>query len=306
MKLTLLIKMILFCFTILLASCAYTTKLSDKLLPDSEYNTLVVKADAAMHDAEWLKAADFYEKAGQLKPENWDLKLKQANAFQNAGKLAQAFNTYQIIIDAKSSAADANDTTLKSAKENQRKLGFKSEVTAPQADLPKQVEPAKDVPVSISNKQADEAPIQEVVGEGAKEVLTITEQAVPKDQKVTQVAEQLESAVTENQLILDAVNAWAGAWSAKKLDAYFAHYVEGFAGDMANAKTWRLSRKNKILHSKQIKIALSEVKMNQRENVIEVVFKQSYQSGNYQDVGRKTLEMTKVNGRWLIKKELFN
>jgi Flp pilus assembly protein TadD len=92
MKYPSLIKMILLCFALALASCTYTTKLGDKLLPDSEYNTLVVKADAAMQDGEWIKAADFYEKAGLLKPENWDLKLKEATAYQKAGKLAQAFN----------------------------------------------------------------------------------------------------------------------------------------------------------------------------------------------------------------------
>ena len=295
MKLYPLVKVILLCFVIALTSCTYTTKLGDKLIPDSEYNTLVVKADAAMQDGQWVKAADLYEKAGQLKPESWDLKLKQAKAYQNDGKLAQAFNTYQIIIDAKSSVNDAKDSILESAKASQKKLGFKNEAAVTQVEEEQALKEAVDeVPV-------EEALTQEVI----EDIPPIPEQSLTVDE-VIQSPQQVESFVaSEDKLILDEVNAWAEAWSAKRLGAYFTHYVDGFAGDMVNAKAWQVSRKNKILHSKQIKVSLSELKINNLESSVEVVFKQSYESGTYQDVGRKTLEMIKVKGRWLIKKELF-
>lgn len=294
MKCRSLIKLILLCFAILLASCSYTTKLGDKLIPDAEYNTTVVKADAAMHDGQWAKAAELYEKAGQLKPENWDLKLKQAKAYKNDGKLAQAFNTYQLIIDAQSVV---NEATLKTAKENQQKLGFKNEVGVTQVEA---------ASVSTDVVQVEETLTQKAVEqELIEEIPPIPEQSLTVDE-VIETPEQVESfVVAEDKRILDEVNAWAEAWAAKKMDAYFAHYVDGFAGDMVNAKAWQLSRKNKILHSKQIKVSLSELKINNLESSVEVVFKQSYESGTYQDVGRKTLEMIKVKGRWLIKKELF-
>ena len=295
MKLYPLVKVILLCFVIALASCTYTTKLGDKLIPDSEYNTLVVKADAAMQDGQWGKAAELYEKAAQLKPDNWDLKLKQAKAYQNDGKLAQAFNTFQIIIDAKGGMSDVKDSILQSAKESQTKLGFKNEATVTQ------VEEGKDPQSSSNETQVEEGLTQEAI----EDIPPIPEQSLTVDE-VIQSPEQVESfVVAEDKRILDEVNAWVDAWASKKLDAYFAHYVDGFAGDMANAKAWRLSRKNKILHSKQIKITLSEIKINNLENSVEVVLKQTYESGSYQDVGRKTLEMIKVEGRWLIKKELF-
>lgn len=295
MKLHALIQMILLCFTLCLASCTYTTKLGDKLLPDSEFNTLVVKADAAMQDGQWAKAADLYERAGQLKPDEWSIKLKQAKAYQNDGKLAQAFNTYQLIIDTQSLV---NEATLKTAKENQQKLGFKNEVGVTQVEA---ASVSTDV-VQVEETLTQEAVEQEIV----EEIPPIPEQSLTVDE-IIQTPEQVESfVVVEDKRILDEVNAWAEAWAAKKLEAYFTHYVDGFSGDMPNAKAWQLSRKNKILHSKQIKIALSEIKINNLENSVEVVFKQSYESGSYQDVGRKTLEMTKVKGRWLIKKELFN
>ncbi len=295
MKLYPLVKVILLCFVIALTSCTYTTKLGDKLIPDSEYNALVVKADAAMQDGQWVKAADLYEKAGQLKPENWDLKLKQAQAYQNDGKLAQAFNTYQIIIEAKSSVNDAKDLILESAKASQKKLGFKNEAAVTQ------VEEGQALKEAVDEVPVEEALTQEVI----EDIPPIPEQSLTVDE-VIQSPEQVESFVaSEDKLILDEINAWAEAWSAKRLGTYFTHYVDGFAGDMVNAKAWQLSRKNKILHSKQIKVSLSELKINNLESSVEVVFKQSYESGTYQDVGRKTLEMIKVKGRWLIKKELF-
>lgn len=303
MKCHSLIQMILLCFALTLASCTYTTKLGDKLLPDSEYNTLLVKADAAMQDGEWIKAADFYEKAGQLKPENWDLKLKQANAFQNAGKLAQAFNAYQIIIDAKASASDAKDTILQSAKESQAKLGFKNETTNTQVEVVKET-PA---PIPEAKAEAEEIPPQVLLTQQANDGASPPVKESLTSNEVIQSRDQAESLVAiEDKRILDAVNAWAEAWAAKKLDAYFAHYVEGFAGDMGNAKAWKKSRKHKILRGNQIKIGLSEIKINKLENSVEVIFNQNYESGRYQDAGRKTLEMTNLKGRWLIKKELFN
>lgn len=299
MKLHPLIKLILLCFAINLASCSYTTKLGDKFLPDAEYNTLVVQANAAMHDGEWAKAAAYYEKAGQLKPEDWSIKLKQAQAHQNDGKLAQAFNAYQIIIDAKKTTNAPDDATLNVAKEMQTKLGFKNEAPI------LQVEESKDsVPVVADESKVQEPPVPDVV----EAVVAPTEplKTGSANQEPAPAEKVMVSVdVSEDKIILDEVNAWAEAWAAKQLDAYFAHYVDGFAGDMANAKDWRESRKNKILPSKQIKIGLSELKVSYHEATAEVIFKQKYQSGSYQDIGRKTLEMKKVKGRWLIAKELF-
>ena len=295
MKLYPLVKVISICFVMALASCTYTTKLADQLLPDADYHTLVVKADAAMHDGQWAKAAEFYEKAGQLKPNDWDIKLKQAKAYRNDGKLAQAFNTLQIIIDAKGGMSDSKDSILQSAKESQIKLGFNNEATVTQ------VEEVNQSQASSDQSQVEEGVIQEAI----EDIPPIPEQSLTVDE-VIQNPEQVESfVVAEDKGILDEVNAWADAWADKRLDAYFAHYVDGFSGEMANPKAWQLSRKNKILHSKQIKITLSEIKINNLESSVEVVFKQNYESGSYQDVGRKTLEMIKVKGRWLIMKELF-
>jgi len=289
------IQMILLCFALTLASCTLTTKLGDSLLPDSQYNTLVVKADAAMQDGQWAKAGELYGKASQIKPDDLSLKLKEAKAYQYDGKLALAFNTYQVIIDSKLPSSEANKKIVKAAKENQIKFGFKS-----QPDVVKAYE-VRESPHK-EPLQKDEA-IEEKVME---EIPLITKQQISIEE-VTQSPSQAKAfAKDNNKAILEAVNAWADAWEAKNLKVYFSHYVDDFAGGFPNARAWRQSRKIKILHSPQIKVSLSEIQVSNHQTRVEVTFKQNYESGRYQDAGRKTLEMTNVKGRWLIKKELFN
>lgn len=310
MKLHSLIKMMLLCFSISLAACSYTTQLGEKFLPDSEYNALLVKADAAMHDGEWAKAAASYEKALQLKPSNWDLKLRQAQAYRNDGKLSQAYNAYQMIIDAKTASPYANDITLKTAKENQAKLGFK-------------VEAIVSVPTA-SNTTSPEAPIATEPEMAESHEQTLVVEAKPQEAKAELEAipaEPLANAslveegqllaaskpdVNQSKLVMDEVTAWAKAWAGKNVDIYFAHYVDGFAGEFSNSTAWQKSRKAKILKSKQIKISFSDIQINNiSAELVEVSFKQTYHSAGYQDVVSKTLEMNKVKGRWLITKELF-
>ena len=85
-----------------IAGCAWTEKITNQVksqfFHDSEFNTLVVKADADMEKGNWNAAIPNYEHAAELKPLDWDLRLKQAKAYERAGKLAQAFNVYQLII----------------------------------------------------------------------------------------------------------------------------------------------------------------------------------------------------------------
>lgn len=301
MKLHPLIKLILLFFTITLTltltACTYTTKLGDKFLPDAEYNTLVVQANAAMHDGEWAKAAVLYEKAGQLKPDNWDLKLKQAQAYRNDGKLSQAYNVYQVIIDAKAKTNNTNDIILKTAKEGQAKLGFKNEpVIALQAH-----ELANPAAPELASTQEQDVAQETPSQESPPQVIEPQQaQSVPPAQTIVQPESN------QSKLVMDEVTAWAKAWADKNIEGYFAHYVDNFAGELGSPSAWRQSRKDKISKAKQIKISFSDIQINNiSAELAEVTFKQQYQSGTYQDSGKKTLAFKKMNGDWRITQETF-
>jgi len=287
--------LVLISLLVTLQSCTYATKLTEQYFPDAEYKNLVVQADAAMHNADWSKAADLYEKAGQVKPDDWSLKLKQAEAYQNDGKLAQAFNTYQVILDAKLPSNDVNNAIVSKAKERQAKSGFKAE----QAVVNVVPEPVVETPseeVSVTEQVGEAAPIQaEVLPSltGAAAVALETE-IVPSGQGAS------------DQLILDTLQSWITAWTSKNLPDYYAHYTKDFTGGLPTRAAWEAQRKMKIAKVGGITLTLVDVVISQSsETTATVSFKQNYASGNYKDTGQKTLEMKKIQGRWLISQEIF-
>ncbi len=302
MRFTFLKKVLLLSMMLNLISCAYTSKLTDKFLPDAEFKTLVVKADAAVHDAEYAKAAELYEKAIIMRPEDLSLKLKQAQAYQSNGNLAQAFNSYQIILEANVPSDAVNNEIKKTAKSNQAKLGFKPEIIEAPQEVPVVVAPVKEEtlpsvkvvqtaelvkPMEVIPPVVEKAPVQEVVSVQLPEV--------PPSPMIEQ-----------SKAVMAAVAGWSDAWMNKNLELYFSYYVNDFAGQFADAKAWRQSRKSKILNAQQLKIELSDIQfVNRNDDTVEVSFIQNYQSGSYKDSGRKLLYMKKIKGRWLVTQEVF-
>ena len=305
MRLTFLKKLLLLSMMLNLISCAYTSKITDKFLPDAEFKTLVVKADAAVHDAEYAKAAELYEKVIIMRPDDLSLKLKQAKAYQSNGILAQAFNSYQIILEAKVPSDAVNNEIKKTAKSNQARLGFKPEVIEAPKEAPAEVlTPAtakEETPPSIEVVQSAEfvkpkeviPPLVEKTP--VREVVPVQETETPPSPMIAQ-----------SKAVMAAVAGWSDAWMNKNLELYFSYYVNDFSGQFADAKAWRQSRKTKIINAQQVKIELSDIQfVSRNDDAVDVSFIQHYQSGTYKDSGRKLLSIKKIKGRWLITQEVF-
>jgi Flp pilus assembly protein TadD len=93
--------------------------------------------------------------------------------------------------------------------------------------------------------------------------------------------------------VLAAVNAWAQAWSKKDADAYLSYYAKDFK-----------TRRSRIGAAKTIKVAIGSPKVTMNgSNEATVVFQQNYQSDTFKSAGRKTLVMSKADGRWQIREE---
>ena len=281
-------KFIFTCLLLSLASCAMT----EKFFPNSEYSSLMEKGDVAMRQGAWSKAAPLFEEAAYLKPDELDARLKQAQAYQNDGKLAQAYNVYQIIIYSKAPSNELNDNARKQAKIQQAKTGFKVEpsVTSPEAK-----------PVSPALKPAVNAALK------AETKIPAVIPSVNADVSPVPATEPKQLAKLEaNKAVLDELAGWREAWVTKNLKAYYAHYVEGFAGDATSVDDWRQQRKAKISSGKSIKLILSDVQVKViSDELAELSFKQVFQTGSYKDVGRKSMQMQKLQDRWLISQESF-
>ena len=283
-----------------LASCGITDKINKKYFPDGEFNSLVVKGDAAMDRADWDKAIAAYEEAASIKPHDGELRLKQASAYERDGKLAQAFNLYQVILDSTQHSSEV----LKAAKARQSKLGFKPEPVAPakaQEIVPVVKPEIKIEPEKKVEKFEDKPKPAELVIPPAKDVKDVPTVEAP----VAAVSKQVNMAQIQTE-VQDFLNSWRDAWASKNLNRYYDHYVVAFAGDAKNTAAWRAQRKFKIMVNKTIVVNLDDVVLTSIANdQAEVSFTQHYQAGAYQDKGKKTLKLQKTNGRWQIVQESF-
>jgi len=278
---------------LMLSACVITEKF-EKVSADSEFNTMVVKADAAMHDGEWAKAASLYERAAQMKPDQLDWRVKQAQAYRNGGNLAQAFNVYQLIVDSAAPASSANENARKLAKVQLAKSGFKLEPLSSLIETKPVQHEEKLEP--MMKKKAIELPPP------STKIVTVDAETAPSPNVDKKKVEALDA----SKALFDELNAWRGAWEKKNVKAYFAHYVDDFAGDEKAAKIWREQRKAKIMAAKNIQVTFSDVQVSfVTDDVAELKFKQHYRSGSYKDVGNKTLQFKKLENRWLIAQESF-
>jgi tetratricopeptide (TPR) repeat protein len=105
--------------------------------------------------------------------------------------------------------------------------------------------------------------------------------------------------------VLKAVNAWAQAWSKKDADAYLAFYARDFktpGGE--DRETWEKTRRERIAAPKSIAVGIEQAKVTmQGSDQASVSFRQSYRSDKLKSSSRKTLVMTRADGRWLIREE---
>lgn len=105
--------------------------------------------------------------------------------------------------------------------------------------------------------------------------------------------------------VLQAVNAWAQAWSKKDADGYLAYYAKEFKTPGGEARdAWEKTRRARIAAPKSIAVGVESAKvtMNGAERA-SVTFRQSYRSDVLKSNTRKTLVMVRSNGRWQILEE---
>lgn len=103
----------------------------------------------------------------------------------------------------------------------------------------------------------------------------------------------------------NSVRSWAAAWSAKDYAAYTTFYAPTFTPDGGlNREDWNTLRRKRITPRENISVTLEQivVKMESADRA-RVEFTQNYRSSEFNDRVFKTLEMIRVNGRWLINRE---
>ncbi len=110
---------------------------------------------------------------------------------------------------------------------------------------------------------------------------------------------------TADRELFEALKAWARAWSARDLPAYFGFYAPDFQPQRGSRGQWERERRRIIGEAEKIKLDLSDVKIETKDDGRAVTtFAQAYQSPIYRDVVFKTLEWRKADDRWRIVREV--
>ena len=106
--------------------------------------------------------------------------------------------------------------------------------------------------------------------------------------------------------LLEVVENWARAWSAKDVDAYLALYAKDFkvpGGESREA--WEKTRRARITAPKSITVTVDKPKIDiTADDKATVVFSQTYKSDIVVSAAvPKTLVLVRQDGRWLIQQE---
>jgi len=106
--------------------------------------------------------------------------------------------------------------------------------------------------------------------------------------------------------VLEAVDAWARAWSRQDVDAYLAAYAPDYRpGDGESRQAWERTRRERLTAPKSIAVRIDGPRVRRvGEGAASVTFRQHYRSDRFKATGTKTLVLHRAtDGRWQIVEE---
>lgn len=312
-----------------LSACSYTEKITQSILPNSEFKSLVVEGDAAMEAANWTRAISRYQDAIKLNPESLDVRLKLGTAFQRNGKLANAYNEYQQVIQMAEAKGDANNKSAHQAKQYMAKSGFKptteEEIIPSPSELFALNTPTPDNPPVSAASTSSQLPDSSKVDIPAVTVVDVTNETTQEKVETIQQSTSIKAlsdveqtgsklnapdtmdAAQIQQTIEERILAWKQAWESKVVSSYWTFYTSTFKGEVSSHDAWKKVRKQKIESAKSPQVSIGAIKFDEvGTQRVSVKFKQQYSAGHYSDSGTKTLLWVNENGQWLIAEELFS
>jgi len=214
-------------------------------------------------------ASQAYDKALQLDSGNSGAKLK-LNLIHNLFS-----NTNSVINNTNTASAKTPAPAAKNA-------------TAPVASKPVEVAvatPAKPAPVKV------------------EAVKPVPAKAEPAPAKAAPVAAAPAANSNQDEL-LKLIEAWAAAWSNKNTNAYLAFYASDFQTPKGESKkAWSEERRARIEGKGHISVKIDSPKVSIDGSTATIRFRQIYSSDQLKADSRKTLVLSKQDGKWQITQE---
>jgi tetratricopeptide (TPR) repeat protein len=126
----------------------------------------------------------------------------------------------------------------------------------------------------------------------------------PVKAETTSKSKASQSQDKDEDDVMKAIENWAKAWSNKDTNAYLAHYAKDFQTPKGESrKAWAEERRERIEGKGRISVKIESAKVNIDGNNATVKFRQIYTSDRLTANSRKTINMTKQDGKWQIKQE---
>jgi tetratricopeptide (TPR) repeat protein len=108
----------------------------------------------------------------------------------------------------------------------------------------------------------------------------------------------------EQAAVLAAVNAWAGAWSARDVKAYLDFYSADFVVPRGMSRDkWTAERTDRITGKQRISVKIEAPKVRLDGDRATVQFRQEFSSDKLKSTDQKTLTLVKRDGAWRIREE---
>ncbi|RCS59458.1 tetratricopeptide repeat protein [Parvibium lacunae] len=162
----------------------------------------------------------------------------------------------------------------------------------PAATSPIQPAPAPAAPVS-GPKPAIEPPKPQVVTDTA-----------PNKSTPVAPAPAAASKVNDSEEIGSTVQSWAKAWSRQDTKSYLAFYGKDFDTPKGMSRSaWEQERRQRIEGKNKIEVQVEQLQIQQNGDKAVAKFRQNYKSDRLSTSSRKTLELQKSNGKWVIVEE---
>jgi len=108
----------------------------------------------------------------------------------------------------------------------------------------------------------------------------------------------------EETAVLDAVKAWANAWSARDVNAYLAAYSSDFVTPRGmNQEKWAAERTERITSKQRIIVKVEAPRVTLNGDRASVQFRQQFSSDKLRSTDQKTLMLIRRDGAWRIREE---
>jgi tetratricopeptide (TPR) repeat protein len=246
-------------------------------LPEPYNNLAVIYASQGQYD----KARTALEQSIRTHP-------SYATAYENLGDVYAklASQAYGKALQLDSSNAGA-----------QNKLSLVRELVREPAAKPLAAAPAAKEPAAPAAKEPPAPAAKEPPAPAAKEPPAQVAAVAPKAPE--------KPAADASAEVMQTVNSWAQAWSKQDVEAYLGYYAKDFQTPGGEARdAWEKTRRERISGAKSIHVGIDSPKVTMRSpDQASVSFRQTYHSDKLKSQNRKTLELVKADGRWLIREE---